>query len=301
MRSPILAPSLAVALAGVASCTSSGGAQLGAACSSKTPCASGEVCDLTNPGGAICIDANGDLDGDGIPNNKDFCNHMPGGAFDEDGDGIGDECDACPIAKPPAKPDGDGDAVDSPCDPDPSTPGDKITVFNGFNGALPTGWTATAGWSFSGGEAVLTPTDPNAVEQITVKLTTPANHVSILAAYRIDATPSAVMTDAGVVGLTHLPLGDTIDKCGANRAIGDALQVQTNSGISTAPAQNLFDPTDHYRLLNQVDGANVNCAVVGSHENQVKQSPSNGDPISEVGIYARGATMRFAYLLVIQR
>src|SRR5438105_2394132 len=76
-----------------------GSAHLGAPCSQTHPCGDDEVCDLTDPNGPICIDANGDLDGDGIPNRLDHCNHMPGGEFDEDQDGLGDECDPCPIAK----------------------------------------------------------------------------------------------------------------------------------------------------------------------------------------------------------
>jgi len=74
----------------------------GGTCSVTAPCASGSICDLTDPAGPVCISATGDLDGDGIPNGKDFCEHEAGGAHDEDNDGIGDDCDPCPIAKPPA-------------------------------------------------------------------------------------------------------------------------------------------------------------------------------------------------------
>lgn len=34
----------------------------------------------------MCIDANGDMAGDGISNDKDFCEHMAGGANNEDGE-----------------------------------------------------------------------------------------------------------------------------------------------------------------------------------------------------------------------
>src|ERR1700704_2572980 len=105
-----------------------GGTQPGDPCSAKAPCDKGQICDMTATGGPECLEGSGDIDGDGIPNDKDFCEHMAGGAFDEDGDGIGDECDRCPIAKPPDKPDPDGDDVDSPCDPDPRMAGDKIVL-----------------------------------------------------------------------------------------------------------------------------------------------------------------------------
>jgi hypothetical protein len=37
----------------------------------KSPCSTGQICDLTDPVGPICLDSSGDLDGDGIA--KDFC------------------------------------------------------------------------------------------------------------------------------------------------------------------------------------------------------------------------------------
>src|SRR3954463_15183255 len=113
--------------AGLTACgaSTSPSTHAGGACDASNKCDDGQICDRTNPGGQVCIDASGDVDGDGIPNGKDFCQHMKGGASDEDGDGIGDECDACPIAAPGAA-DADGDAVAAPCDPDTRTPGDRI-------------------------------------------------------------------------------------------------------------------------------------------------------------------------------
>lgn len=297
MRSSILASALAAALV---ACTS-GGTHPGDACSSKQPCSGGQVCDLTNPGGAACLDGSGDLDGDGIPNQMDFCNHTPGGAYDEDADGFGDECDACPISKPPAKPDADGDAVDSPCDPDSATPGDKVVLFNGFNTAVPTAWTASAGWTISNGEALMTPANPATVEQLTVKLPMGSNRVSILAAYRVEATPAAPVTEAGVIAQSRLPLGVTTVSCGATRSLGDQLRTETNAGVKTTPAMNLFDPTSKYRIAQQIIGAQVNCALIGDREQDADQAASNGENMTEVGLYARGSAIRFAYLLVVQR
>src|SRR5690242_14944580 len=133
------------------------GASLGGPCSVAHACGDGAICDLTDPDGPTCIDAAGDVDGDGIPNGNDFCEHAPGGAHDEDADGIGDDCDPCPIAKPPASPDPDGDAVDSPCDPDPHTAGDTILLFDGFADGLGSNWTPTtpASWTAVGGELVV--------------------------------------------------------------------------------------------------------------------------------------------------
>jgi hypothetical protein len=62
-------------------------------CDHDNPCDDGYVCDFTDPQGPSCLDASGDLDGDGLLNGEDFCPRGPGGQFDEDGDGIGDDCD----------------------------------------------------------------------------------------------------------------------------------------------------------------------------------------------------------------
>ena len=286
-----------VLAAALAACTSSGGA--GDKCSSTKPCTGGAVCDMTNPGGPVCIDGSGDLDGDGIPNNKDFCNHMAGGQFDEDGDGIGDECDACPIAKPPTTADGDNDMVDAPCDPDTTMGGDKIVLFNGFNGALPNGWKATAGWTFTGGDAVAAAA--GASETITVPLPVPSNQVALLAAYRVDT--SSTSADAGVSAASRLPMGVTLTSCGATRAAvgGDNVQATSNVGTQTKSAMNLFDPASHYRFGEHIDGGTINCGLIADKETGAVTNGYNGELVNEVGIYARGATLRFAYLLVMSR
>src|SRR3990167_1102391 len=118
----------------LAACSASTGGDDGT-CSLTDACASGSVCDFTAEGGPICISASGDIDGDGLPNDKDHCQHAMGGQYDEDGDGVGDDCDRCPIAAPRPAPDPDTDVVDAPCDPAPSGGGDVTLLFDGFASA----------------------------------------------------------------------------------------------------------------------------------------------------------------------
>jgi hypothetical protein len=289
-------PALSVTLIG---CGSSLTTHPGGPCQTDRTCDQGQICDQTDPAGPVCLDVNGDIDGDGIPNGKDFCEHMAGGAFDEDGDGIGDECDRCPIAKPPKTADSDGDAVDAPCDPDPAKAGEKIVLFNGFNAPMPG---LPAGWTIQGGEAIATPTDPSTILQLDLPLTTPSNHMSIQVGYRIDNVSAAASeADAGVVSFIMLPLGTTTIQCtGTRTGPLDQLVLKTDATTATQDQKNLFNPASLYRLGQQLDGSVASCALISDTDTGAAQGASGGFAMDHVGLYARGATVRFAYILVTQ-
>ena len=281
------------------------GAQVDGECGAVR-CGEGRVCDLTDPAGPTCIDADGDLDGDGIPNNRDFCEHQPGGAFDEDRDGIGDDCDPCPIAPPGAEADPDGDAVDAPCDPDPETPGDTIAVFEGFNGAaIPANWRASsASWQVVGGAAVVTPTDPTVVEQLVAPLPTLTTRLAVLTGYRVDAVDAtATQNIAGVIAIDRRPAGTSTVGCTGRRAgTTNVLVVDTDLGTDQRPFMtDLFASASLYELANKIEGAQAACAMVADNEAGAVSTASAGEAPSEAGLQARGATVRFGYLLVVQR
>lgn len=275
----------------------------GGPCGTVSKCSDSQVCDRTAPGGAVCIDASGDVDNDGIPNGKDFCEHLAGGGNDEDGDGFGDECDACPIAVP-GQADADGDAVMAPCDPDTRTPGDRVLLFNGFNAAVAG---ASSAWKFQNGEAIVTPA-AGAVEQLVIPLAAPSNHISIFTAYQIDgATTTATTADAGVGSKTILPLGNSAIQCGASRAAGtdlvllfqtDANMSQTQNSVALGTA---FNPSTRYRVVQQIEGGATKCAVAGASmaESGAIQLPTDGTTPTQAVLYARGATVRFSYILVV--
>jgi hypothetical protein len=273
---------------------------VGEPCQADRTCDSGQICDQTDPGGPVCLDASGDVDSDGIQNDKDFCEHVAGGDHDEDIDGIGDECDPCPIAKPSTTAQTDGDGVDGACDPDTSRPGDKIVLFNGFN-AAPT--SLPSGWKIQGGEAIFTPTGPNAVGQLDFMVPVPSNHMAIQVGYRIDSVdPGATEADAGVVSFIVLPVKPPPILCvGSRRGPLDQLLLDTGSGSVTSDLMNLFNPASLYRIGEQLDGTTAKCALASDKETGAIQGSTDGSALNQVGLYARGATVRFAYLLVTQR
>jgi hypothetical protein len=290
-----LAPLLVIALAGC-------GADVGGPCSATDPCEAG-VCDLTNPDGPVCVEADGDDDADGIPNKRDFCQHQIGGAYDEDLDGYGDDCDACPIAPPPATPDRDGDEVDSPCDPDPTTAGDRIVVFTGFNEpTLPATFKATTGWMFQGGEAKVT-AGPTTTETLSAPMPLVSSHIAILARYRVDRVDTtATENAAAVLGIDRRPAGLTTISCGGSRIGGmDRLVLDTGVGNANDIVDNLFDPASLYRVALKIDGAQAQCALIGDTDTGASQQMTNGENLTEAGLSARGATIRFSYLLAVQQ
>lgn len=291
---------LVLAIAGCGSSTLDG------PCSLTSPCSDGEVCDFTAEGGPVCISADGDLDGDGLANAMDFCQHAPGGAYDEDQDGIGDDCDACPIAPPRATPDPDGDAVESPCDPAPTEPGDEILFFDGFGAGLGAEWkpTTAGAWSAADGE-------------LTVNLAAVANqdylqhnvvgksNVAIEAGYRVDRVEnSATRHLVAVYANDPRPAGTAQVQCGVSRADstpGDLVVVQTNAGSMSAPT---VDPalltTKTYRAGTYVSGTRAGCSVIADQTPLgTVQATITADDLSSIALTAQAVSVRFHYVIVV--
>jgi len=122
--------------------------------------APGGACDTACPGDLVCVahvcqapgtsdaaidapaDAStidgppGDLDGDGIKDDKDNCPNKPNAdQHDEDGDRIGDVCDPCPHLAGTAA-DSDGDGVGDACDPQPTVAKQTLAFFDPFTSQL---------------------------------------------------------------------------------------------------------------------------------------------------------------------
>ncbi len=303
-RLVILAAVRAILLFALGIAASACGSDIGKPCSLDDPCEDG-ICNLSGPGEPVCVELDGDLDSDGLPNRSDFCNVAPGGELDEDADGLADDCgDRCPIARSSGR-DTDNDEVDHPCDPDPTVDGNRITVFEGFNsGALPAGWRAEGGtWEVRGGAAVFTATDPNATAVLTAPLPLSSRHIAVQAAYRIDRlTMAANQHLAGVTSIARLVVNPTTISCSGSRTGGmDALVVTSDSGAGAKPFANLFDPAALYRIAQLIDNATGSCAMDAVTQEGAVTATTPTDAPTEAGLSARAIEGRFPYLLIVQR
>jgi len=116
--------------------------QAGARCGANGACPDPLVCSpatMTCERSAAAIDAPRGADSaidsahlDAPPDARDC------GSHDEDGDGVMDNCDNCPVDDNAGQADSDGDGVGDACDPHPSA-NDRIAFFESFATA-PTGW-----------------------------------------------------------------------------------------------------------------------------------------------------------------
>ncbi|HLL24667.1 MAG TPA: hypothetical protein VK427_21190 [Kofleriaceae bacterium] len=282
-----------------------GAESAGGPCSLDEPNCGDGVCNLTTATGTgVCIDSDGDVDGDGLVNAKDFCHQGPGGAHDEDADLVGDDCDRCPIARPLATPDTDADEVDAPCDPEPTIAGDRIVVFEGFNAALPSTWKQAGGtWEQRGGEVIGTPTAAGTLATLVGPLPLVTTKLAVLGSYRVDRVEMGASTSfVGVTALDRRPAGVAAVSCGGQRAGSmDSLLLDTDVGASAKPFANLFDVASRYRVAQKQEGTTGACSMIADNEQGAVGQNTGGNAPTEAGVFTLGATTRFQYLLVVQR
>jgi hypothetical protein len=276
-------------------------------CSLRDPCGDGTVCDFTAEGGPICVSANGDGDGDGLTNDKDFCQHAPGGKYDEDQDGIGDDCDRCPIAPPRDVADSDGDAVDAPCDPAPNDPGDEILLFDSFADGLAARWkpTTPAAWSVPGGEAIVK-LDTIGTQEYLSTIVVGKNTISVDASYRVDKLESSSAQHlVGVHASDPRPAGVAQAQCYVTTNDVDQTQrvvVETNRSSMNTAVLDAFATANLYRASTYVRGTSAGCVVL-SNGNPLAtlQAEITADQLTQISLTARGTSARFQYVIVVGR
>ncbi|HSK04174.1 MAG TPA: thrombospondin type 3 repeat-containing protein [Kofleriaceae bacterium] len=273
-------------------------------------CPSGQSCRAAGAG-FVCaeaaapdtdgsIDPADDRDGDGVRDALDNCVGVANASqADEDRDLHGDACDNCPPFANPTQLDRDGDGVGDLCDPYPTIAGDRITLFEGFEGGIPAGWTRVGSWTAAGGAALA---------QVG------ADGRAVLMAPQSGTAHQSVVTALTITGVNMLEgAAGVIDQASPDGAAGIAC------GGFRAGAQSLLALFDA-RFLQPFDflpfsfGAGTAFGLwmfrAGTYH-ECEGQPMTGQPVyveadavlpgtgSLVGLAAYGASATFSWIMVV--
>jgi len=239
-----------------------------------------------------------DTDQDGVIDLVDNCVAIPNaGQADEDLDLRGDACDNCPPYLNLGQRDSDGDGVGDDCDPRPSTAGEKLALFEGFAGGIPSTWTRIGSWSAAAGAAIAQPTGISSVTLVVPYTSTARQGLS--AAVTV-TEPNLTQAVAGVVD--RIATGGNSGVVCASAATGP----QELLGMFDVKALTLIDAVPFDSVPGTVDlwmsrdGLDYDCegeALTMTTSLASRPTPTATGPL--VGLFAMGARTQFDWIMVV--
>jgi hypothetical protein len=239
-----------------------------------------------------------DRDHDGIPDVIDNCPDLANAnQGDEDADSRGDLCDRCPPIPSLADPDGDGDGVGDACDPNPATPGDKIVLFEGFDGGIPSSWTKVGSWLGVAGSAVFM-ASANNLGTVVVPLDGTV-HQTISTAVTILSLSGNGGGSVGIVD-QFAATADGGIQCGSGKASSSffGLINAANGGVLKSVAYP-FDVGSFAIDLRRDKDVYACTATDLMSQTRVQDSPTPAGLGTRIGLRARTASVVYSWLMVV--
>jgi hypothetical protein len=249
------------------------------------------------------MSSNTDIDGDGVPNTTDNCPMFSNpGQGNEDADMLGDGCDPCPIeaVNPPVDPDLDG--VSDGCDPRPTTPGDSITVFEGFHNGVPQNWQLLGNATQSGDDINLSSVADGALAP---PGTPPVNAVVSIKA-RINNTLGNV--DAVLAVSTHMDLVSSGVFCeiytpDANSTNNRTLELYKPPDMNPFSSKQYAWQTNTVYVLKsrRTNNTSFTCTVTpnGGATDQVTGTANVNPANAKAGMFLYGANVNISWLMIV--
>jgi hypothetical protein len=247
----------------------------------------------------------GDDDGDGVPNGVDNCPEVPNpGQENEDGDAWGDACDLCPPYASATQVDTDGDGVGDECDPRPTTPGDKIILFEGFHHGVPSG----SGWQLYGtvtpaGDSVIAE-DPGSggfsalIWSFTAgSRETVSTQLTVLSAVSMQASIASIVDTGAEPADTGIACEVGTDETGSG--FQDIFQLPNGPDIVTQA--DTIDVDVVHQLAIQRNGEKYNCEdTTSGSTSTVTGTSALTSAAPEIAISSQAASVRYDWVMIVQ-
>lgn len=232
------------------------------------------------------------------------------GTSDEDGDGVFDNCDNCPVDANGDQRDGDNDGVGDACDPRPVTDGDRIEVRALHNDMVSDGYATyygettyidgvlRLGGAASSGGAVFRTTHPitRIVSAMTVIAVSPDPMVTRWAGIWYYIAPGSIGVFAHGALVPPAMAADFWIK----EQRGPGMSTFSRSFQATPP----MTDGEHYRLIvdiAQVAGGSDQLTITSTQGTHAVELPITISPTTEGRIEANRNAVDFSYLVVYTR
>jgi hypothetical protein len=273
----------------------------GVPCDPAAPyCPSGQAC-IRQRDGFVCGTGAGDQpdaydsdddDGDGVLDLADNCPLAPNAPqANYDGDRFGDACDPCPPLADDAPIDRDTDGVADACDPDPVLPGDHIVLFDAFRDGL-AAWTPTGTWTVGADGVGIDLT--HGAQASLVRPISVATRTSVITAFTADAT----RTLAGYAGMGAV-VGVEPDR-NVHCAVVRNPTTGEHVALIDTKAESALAATDFALELGEVYTSQVTATTLGYRCRAAGlEVAASGTAALAVGLRARATRGTFHWILVV--